>query len=92
MMYLRTMYGIRNRVRNSLIRERCVCELSELEKIERNVVKLFGNVERMREERLVKRVYRAMWRVTGGEGGHIENVCLCVCVCEYLFVCSQMIN
>ena len=33
--------------------------MSVLERIERNVLKWFGNVERMGEERLVKRVYRA---------------------------------
>ena len=33
------------------------CELSVLERIERNVLKWFRHVERMGEERLVKRMY-----------------------------------
>ena len=48
-----------DRVRKSLIRERCGFTLSVLERIERNVLKWFGLVERIEEERLVKRVYRA---------------------------------
>ena len=36
-----------------------MCKLSVLERIERSVLKGFGHVERMREERLVKRVYVA---------------------------------
>ena len=47
-------------------RERCRCELSVLERIERNVLKWFGHLERMGEERLVKRVYRA--NVEGNRG------------------------
>ena len=60
MVCLKNICGIRrvDRVRNSLIRERCGFELSVLEIIERNVLKWFGHVERMREERLVERVYR----------------------------------
>ena len=58
------------KVRNATIRERCRCELSALERIERNVLKWFGYMERMGEERLVKRVYRQMWSVTGREGDH----------------------
>ena len=58
---MRNICAIRrvNRVRNVIIRERCGCELSVLERIERNVLKWFGHVERMGEERLVKRVYQA---------------------------------
>ena len=41
-------------MRNTIIRERCVYKLSELERIERKVLKWFGHVERMGEERLVK--------------------------------------
>ena len=52
MMCLRNICGIRgvDRVRN---RERCGCELRLLERIERNLSKWFGHVERMGEERLV---------------------------------------
>ena len=60
--------GIRkvDRVGNEIIRERCGCELSVLERIERNVFKWFGNAERRGEERLVKRMYRA--NVEGNRG------------------------
>ena len=44
------------RVRNVIIRKRCGCELSVLERIEKNVLQCFGHVERMGEEMLVKRV------------------------------------
>ena len=46
-MCLRNVCGIRrvDRIRNSLIRERC--ELSVLERMEGNVFKWFGHVERM---------------------------------------------
>ena len=65
MMCLRNICAIRrvDRVRNS---QRCECELSVLERIERNVLKWLGHVERMGEENLFKRMYRA--NVTGGEG------------------------
>ena len=49
---------ILGRVRKS-IKERCGRGVSVLERIERNVLKWFGYVERMGEERFVKRVYRA---------------------------------
>ena len=55
-----------DRVRSAIIRERCGCELSVLERIERNVLKWFGHVERMGEERSVKREYRA--NVEGNRG------------------------
>ena len=65
---LSNISGIRrvDRVRNAIIRERRWCELSALEGIERNVLKWFGHVEKMGEERLVKRVYRA--NVEGNRG------------------------
>ena len=46
------------RVRNAIIRERYGCELSVLERIEINLIKWIRHLERMGEERLVKRVYR----------------------------------
>ena len=69
MICLRNICGIRrvDRVRNSLIRERSGCELSVLEIIERSVLKWFGHMERLGEERLVKRMHRANVEVTGGE-------------------------
>ena len=53
MMCLRNICGIRrvDRVRNAIIRERCGCELSLLERIERNVLKWFRHVERKGKER-----------------------------------------
>ena len=42
-----------DRVKSSIVRERCGCELSVLERIERNVLKWIGHMERMGEERLV---------------------------------------
>ena len=53
-------------LRNAIIREGCRCELSVLERIERNLLKWFGHVERMGEEKLVKREHRA--NVAGNRG------------------------
>ena len=58
-MCLRSICGIRredSEKPNNIIREMCGCELSLLERIERNVLKWFGHVERMGEESLVKGV------------------------------------
>ena len=45
-MCLKHIYGIRrvDSARNAIIRERCGCELSVRERIERNVLKWFGNL------------------------------------------------
>ena len=58
---MRNICGIKrvDRVRNTIIRESCGCELSVLERIVRSVLKWFGDVERMGEETLVKREYRS---------------------------------
>ena len=53
-------------MRNAVIRERCGCELRVRERIKMNVLKWFGHVERMGEERLDKRVDRA--NVEGNKG------------------------
>ena len=56
--------GVRRGIHNN---KRCGCEVSVLERIMRNLfLKCFEHVERMREERLVKRVYRA--NVEGNRG------------------------
>ena len=71
MMYLRNICGIRrvDRVRNAIIRERCRCELSVLEKIERNVLKGFGIwKEWERKGWLIKRVYQANVEGIRGRG------------------------
>ena len=72
---MRNICGIRQvgRVRNTIVREGCGCELSKLERIERNVLKWFGHMERMGEEKLVKSVYQANVELTWGEGDHREN-------------------
>ena len=49
-----------------MIRERRRCELIVLERIERNMLKWFRHVERMGEERLIKRMYQA--NVEGNKG------------------------
>ena len=61
---MRNVCGIRrvDKVRNAIIRETSV-----MERIKRNVLKWLGHVERMGDERLVKRVDWAMWRITGRE-------------------------
>ena len=66
---MRSICGMRrvDRVRNAKKRERCRCELSALERIVRKVLKWLGHVKRMREERLVRRVYRA--NVQDNRGG-----------------------
>ena len=58
MMCLRYICGIKrvDRVRNSLIREKRACELNVLESIKRNMLKFFGYVERMGDQRFVKSV------------------------------------
>ena len=63
---MRNICGIRrvDRGRNAVVRERC--ELSVLERIERKVLKWFGHVERVGEERLVKIMYRE--NVEGNRG------------------------
>ena len=65
MMCLRKMCDIRrmDRVRNSLIRKRCGCELSVLERVKKNGMKWLGFVKRMGEENLIKRAY---WAVVEG--------------------------
>ena len=67
-MCLRNMCGTTRvgRVRNSLISGRCGCELSVLKRTERNVLKLLRHLEKMGQERLGKRVYRAS--VDGNRG------------------------
>ena len=48
-------------VTNSRIRERCECELSILEKDERNVLKWFGHVERMWRKDWSRECTRQLW-------------------------------
>ena len=64
----RNICGIRRvvRVRNSLIRERCGCKLSILERNETNVSKGFRHVERLGWDRMVN------MEVTGGIDCRVE--------------------
>jgi hypothetical protein len=56
-----------DRVRNEDVRRRCGSELSIDERMNRNVLRWYGHVvERMEEERVVKRVY--MSNVEGSRG------------------------
>jgi (2Fe-2S) ferredoxin len=63
---MRAMCGITimNRVRNEDVRSRCGSEVSIGERMDRNVLRWYGHVDRMEEERIVKRVYSA--KVEGG--------------------------
>ena len=55
-------------MRNAIIREIYGCGLSALERIERNVLKWFGHVKRMGEEKLFKRLYQANVEGNTGRG------------------------
>ena len=67
---LRAMCGLRlmDRVRNTEIRERCGDRKSVLERADEGVLKWFGHLERMNEDRLVKKVYTSEVGGTRGVG------------------------
>ena len=56
---MRNICGVRRieRVRNEEIRRRCGKNVGVCEKVEQNVLRWFGHVERMGDERLVKRMH-----------------------------------
>ena len=58
---MRNICGVRRieRVRNEEIRRRCGKNVSTSEKVEQNVLRWFGHIERMSDERLVKRMYNS---------------------------------
>ena len=58
-------------MRDSLIRERCGGELSVMKTREWKVMKLFGHVERIGEDRMLEIVFRVF-----------VFVCACVYVCK----------
>ena len=62
-----------DRVRNAIIREICGCELSVLERIERNVLRWLGHVERMGRKGWLKDCIGHIWRVTRRKGDRGEN-------------------
>ena len=49
------------------VRKRCEFELSVLDGIEKNLLKWYGHVERMGEERLLKKAYQAILEGNRGE-------------------------
>jgi hypothetical protein len=59
MKYMRAMCGesIMDRVRTEDVHRRCGSEVSIEERMGRNVLRCYGHMERMEEERIVKRVY-----------------------------------
>ena len=65
---LRSICGLRrvDRVRNEEIRRRCQMEVSISERVEQNVLRWFGHMERMPEERVVKQVYMSRVEGVGG--------------------------
>ncbi|KAI5642326.1 reverse transcriptase (RNA-dependent DNA polymerase) domain-containing protein [Phthorimaea operculella] len=58
---LRSMIGVKlsDRIRNSVIRERCGIKEDIVTGIEKGMLRWFGHVERMNERRLTKKVYMA---------------------------------
>src|SRR5678815_2551252 len=56
---LRSMLGVKriNKMRNELIRELCGVKKGVNERIKESMLRWFGNVERMNDSRLVKRMY-----------------------------------
>jgi hypothetical protein len=61
-----SMIGVKlsDRVRNDVIRQECVVKEDEVTKIEKNMLRWFGHVERMDERRLTKEIYKADLMVT----------------------------
>ena len=66
--YLRSMIGKKrsDRVRNDFVREECGANESVKVKIKRSMLRWFGHIERMNDERLTKKVYVA--RIDGCRG------------------------
>ena len=63
MMFLRNVCGIRR-----VDREMYGCELSVLERIERNMLKWFGKVKVIGKEKMVKRGHQASVEIKRGRG------------------------
>jgi hypothetical protein len=64
------MIGVKlsDRVRNDVIREECGVKEDVVTKIEINMLRWFGHVERMDERRLTKEIYEADVGGTAGRG------------------------
>ena len=67
---LRTICGVRwyDRVRNERVREMCGNKRSFGERVDQGVLKWYGHMERMNDERLTKRVYKAEVEGVRGRG------------------------
>ena len=66
---LRNICGLRiDRVPNEEIRRRCGKNVSVSQRIDQGVLRWFGHVERMRDERIAKRVYESDVRVVRRRG------------------------
>ena len=67
---LRSMLEVKlsDRIRNSEIRKRCGLKEDVVTKIEKSMLRWFGHVERMNEERLTKKVYKASVNGSVGRG------------------------
>jgi hypothetical protein len=64
------MIGVKlsDRERNEVIREECGVKEDVVTKIEKNMLRWFGHVERMDERRLTKEIYEADVGGTAGRG------------------------
>ncbi|CAG9109123.1 unnamed protein product [Plutella xylostella] len=65
---LRSMLGVtlNDRLRNSFIREKCGLKEDVVTRVEKGMLRWFGHVERMNDERVTKEIYRA--KVSGRVG------------------------
>ena len=85
---LRSMCRVtkRDRVRNEEIRWRCGLQRSLSESGRAAILWWFGHVERMEEERLVKKIYQADVEGNGGEvdqgEGSLDGVKSCNCLSD----------
>ncbi|KAF9790000.1 hypothetical protein SFRURICE_002365 [Spodoptera frugiperda] len=67
---LRSMCGVKlsDRVKNSVVREKCGLKDDLVTRIEKGMLRWFGHVERMDDNRFTKEVYKANMRGTVGRG------------------------
>ncbi|KAF9815912.1 hypothetical protein SFRURICE_009810 [Spodoptera frugiperda] len=67
---LRSMCGVKlsDRVKNSVVREKCGLKDDVVTRIEKGMLRWFGHVERMDESRFTKEIYKANMSGTVGRG------------------------